>query len=207
MSETISVIVPVYNVQEYLPKCLDSVIGQTYENLEILLVNDGSTDESAEICDRYARMDGRIHVIHQENQGLAAARNAGLEAAAGMYIGFVDSDDWIDLDMYEFLYRLMHEYRADLAMCRLTEITNTESVDRSTGKLLVCDGLTAVKRIFKRESDYHIGYSVFNKLYKKSWWQNSGFQLAGSLKIFTLRRRLWFAAGNASTGIRLNTIT
>lgn len=175
MSETISVIIPVYNVQEYLRKCLDSVIGQTYDNLEILLVNDGSTDRSGEICDYYASRDSRIRVIHQQNGGLASARNTGMDAAKGAYIGFVDSDDWIDLDMYEFLYNLLHQHQADLSICRLKEITHAKLINRSTGQLLVCDGLSAVKRIFRRENDFHIGYSVFNKLYKKELLDNLRF--------------------------------
>ncbi|MDR3314701.1 MAG: glycosyltransferase, partial [Oscillospiraceae bacterium] len=90
----ISVIVPVYNVEPYLPKCLDSIVSQTYANLEIILVDDGSTDASGSICDAYAAKDERVRVIHQANGGVAAARNAGLDAAVGEYIQFVDSDDW-----------------------------------------------------------------------------------------------------------------
>ena len=167
MGEKISVIIPVYNVQEYLPKCLDSVIAQTYGNLEILLVNDGSTDQSGEICDRYAQKDSRIHVIHQDNKGLAAARNTGIEAAAGTYIGFVDSDDWIELDMYEFLYDLLHEHQADLAICRLREISSTNLTNYSTGQLLVCDGLTAFKKMILQAHTYPLNIGVVNKLYKK----------------------------------------
>lgn len=165
MEETISVIVPVYNVEAFLPKCLDSVTGQTYRNLEILLIDDGSTDSSGQICDQYARKDSRIRVIHQENQGLAAARNTGLDEAAGAYVAFVDSDDWIDRDMYEFLYRLMHEHGADLAICRLRRILSSSVVDGSTGELLVCDGLTAFEQMVR--GIYPLGIGVFNKLYKK----------------------------------------
>ena len=90
----ISIIVPVYNVEKYLEQCLDSIIGQTYKNLEIILVDDGSTDSSGAICDRYAEQDKRIRVIHRENGGVCAARNTALEAVTGDYIGFVDPDDW-----------------------------------------------------------------------------------------------------------------
>lgn len=98
---TISVIVPVYNVELYLRRCLDSVVNQTYRDLEILIIDDGSTDRSGEICDKYAEKDQRIRVFHTENRGLSAARNLGLENACGGYIGFVDGDDWIEPDMYE----------------------------------------------------------------------------------------------------------
>ena len=102
----ISVIVPVYNVEKYLRQCLDSIINQTYRNLEIILVDDGSTDSSGIICDEYAQIDARIKVIHKENGGLSSARNAGLDVctSGGDFIAFVDSDDWLEPDMYERLY-------------------------------------------------------------------------------------------------------
>ena len=97
----ISVIVPVYNVEQYLPRCVESILAQTYENLEILLVDDGAKDGSGAICDAYARQDERVKVIHKENGGLSSARNAGIDASTGEYLSFVDSDDWIEPDMYE----------------------------------------------------------------------------------------------------------
>lgn len=100
-SPLITVIVPVYNTAQYLPECIESIVNQTYRNLEIILVNDGSTDNSGDICDEYARKDERIRVIHKENGGQSSARNRGLEVAQGDYISFIDSDDWIDLDTYE----------------------------------------------------------------------------------------------------------
>ena len=99
----ISIIVPVYNVEEFLPKCIDSILAQTYENLEIILVEDGTKDNSGQICDAYAEKDSRIKVIHKENGGLSSARNAGMDVARGEYFGFVDSDDWIEPETYESL--------------------------------------------------------------------------------------------------------
>ena len=96
MNSLISIIVPVYNVEKYLNECIDSIIAQTYSNIEIILVNDGSTDASGKICDEYAEKDGRIKVIHQVNAGLSAARNAGMAVATGEYLYFVDSDDYVD---------------------------------------------------------------------------------------------------------------
>lgn len=110
----ISVIVPVYNVEEYLPRCLDSILAQTYENLEIILVDDGAKDRSGAICDEYAAKDPRIKVIHKENGGLSSARNAGLDMAEGTYIAFVDSDDWIEPEMYGHMLSLMDKYGAKL---------------------------------------------------------------------------------------------
>ena len=104
----LSVIVPVYNVEKYLVKCVESILKQTYSKLEVILVNDGSRDSSGTICDALAKTDSRIRVIHQENGGLSRARNVGMEAAVGEYITFVDSDDWIEADAYEHLMGLMH---------------------------------------------------------------------------------------------------
>lgn len=111
-------IIPVYNVEKYLHRCLDSVIAQTYQNLEIICVDDGSVDESGKICDQYAVRDARIKVIHQENQGLSAARNRGLDAAEGEYIAFVDSDDYILEDMYKKMLDKLLDYNVDLCVCQ-----------------------------------------------------------------------------------------
>lgn len=117
MQPTVSVIVPVYNVEKYLARCVDSITSQTYENLDIILVDDGSTDNSGRICGEYAKKDTRIRVIHQKNKGASAARNCGITAASGNYIGFIDSDDWIDKDMYELLVNTAIEHHADIVRC------------------------------------------------------------------------------------------
>ncbi|OUO45672.1 glycosyltransferase family 2 protein [Megasphaera sp. An286] len=113
----ISVIVPVYNVASYLKECIDSLLSQIFNDIEIILVDDGSTDESGYICDQYAQKDARIKVIHKRNGGLSDARNAGLDICRGEFIGFVDSDDYVDNDMYEILYRNAVKYKADISMC------------------------------------------------------------------------------------------
>lgn len=113
----LSVIIPVYNVSEYLRQCLDSVINQTFTDMEIILVNDGSTDNSAEICAEYKQKDSRIIFIEQENAGLAAARQAGLDIANGEYITFVDSDDWLELNMYETMLSAAYEDNVDIVFC------------------------------------------------------------------------------------------
>lgn len=122
MSPQISLIIPVYNVENYIIRCLESTIHQTYINLEIILVDDGSTDNSGKICDEYALSDKRITVIHQTNQGLSMARNNGIDVATGDYISFIDSDDWIEHDMYEFLYHNLIQYKADISMCKFKAI-------------------------------------------------------------------------------------
>ena len=113
----VSIIVPVYQVIDYVEECVESLLRQTYTNLEILLVDDGSTDGSGEICDEFARRDNRVSVIHQENQGLSAARNAGLDRAMGEYVAFVDSDDAVLPDFIETLYDMADRYQADIAAC------------------------------------------------------------------------------------------
>lgn len=115
--ELISVIIPVYGVERYLERCVDSVLAQTYTDLEIILVDDGSPDGCPALCDAYGAWDSRVRVLHQPNGGLSAARNAGLDAAGGVYIGFVDSDDYIAPDMYEKLYGALTESGADMSLC------------------------------------------------------------------------------------------
>ena len=122
----ISVIVPVYNVEKYIEKCVESIIAQTYTDLEIILVDDGSTDNSGKLCDLYASKDERIRVIHKENGGLSDARNVGIEQSTGEYLSFIDSDDYIHPQMMEILYRNMQEYGADLSMCDSLEVAENE---------------------------------------------------------------------------------
>lgn len=113
----ISIIVPVYNVKKYLLESVNSILNQTYDDLEIILVDDGSTDESGIICDNIAKRDMRVKVIHKENGGLSDARNVGISIAKGSYIGFVDSDDWIDVDMYETMLKRIEQTNADICVC------------------------------------------------------------------------------------------
>ena len=116
MQPLISIIVPVYKVEPYLRRCVDSILNQTYRNLEVILVDDGSPDNCGSICDAYAKQDSRVKVIHKENGGLSSARNAGLDVMSGAYVGFVDSDDWIEPHMYESLLKLMEKFDAQMAL-------------------------------------------------------------------------------------------
>lgn len=132
----ISVIVPIYKVEQYLPKCIDSIINQTYKNLEIILVDDGSPDNCGRICDEYAEKDDRIKVIHQENMGLPGARNSGMDIASGEYIAFVDSDDWLELDMYECLLKQIIENETDAAYCGFFIENETSEISTLPGKVI-----------------------------------------------------------------------
>ena len=118
----ISIIVPVYNVENYLKKCVYSILNQSYKNLEVILVNDGSTDNSGKICDELSREDSRIKVYHKDNGGLSDARNYGVAKANGEYVGFVDSDDYIDQYMYENLYKAIRKYNTQIAECGITRV-------------------------------------------------------------------------------------
>ena len=142
----ISVIVPIYNSEKYLQKCIDSIVNQTYKDLEIILVNDGSTDNSPKLCDEFAKNDKRIVVIHQENKGLSASRNAGLRRATGEYITFVDSDDYIEDDTYEKVFWAIENFNSDLVFFR------EKSVDE-TGKTIYINGETPSGKIFEITQD------------------------------------------------------
>lgn len=113
----ISIIVPVYQAEKYISKCIESIVNQAYKNLEIILIDDGSTDSSGEICDRYGERDKRIVVVHTPNKGVSAARNCGLDIATGDYITFVDSDDFLDLQMYSEMIQVAEKYSCDVVMC------------------------------------------------------------------------------------------
>ena len=161
----ISIIIPVYKVEKYLEKCIQSVINQTYENLQIILVDDGSPDNCGKICDEYAKKDHRIEVIHKSNGGLSDARNKGLEIAKGEYIGFVDSDDYIESDMYEVLYNLLKQYNVDVSICNFYTV--------SQGKIAIKNADNGIKEYNRIEIlkeillDNDIQSYAWNKLYKR----------------------------------------
>lgn len=163
----ISVIVPVYNAEKHLSRCIKSITSQTYEQLEILLINDGSTDNSAIICDEYQRLDKRIKVFNKSNGGVSSARNCGLENAVGEYIGFVDSDDWIDSNMYEILYLNLIEHCADISACEMYyDYDNSTLVNAKDGTIKV---LECKEEMYDAALNpiFFSGY-VCNKLFRKS---------------------------------------
>lgn len=143
-----SLIIPVYNAEKYLAKCLDSVKNQTYGDLEIILVNDGSTDRSGLICDEYCRNDDRFIVIHKENGGVSSARNMGLKKATGQHIGFVDPDDWIEPNMFERLYQLLADNQVDILICGyFKESFNSTSHNKIMEQIIKLDGKKALNSI------------------------------------------------------------
>ena len=128
MEKLISIIIPIYNVEKYLKKCIESVINQTYKNIEIILINDGSTDGSGKICDEYAIKDKRIKVSHNENGGVAVARNKGIKMSTGDYIVFVDSDDFISNEYCEKMLEAVLRNNADIAICKLHDFLDGEKI-------------------------------------------------------------------------------
>ena len=165
--DLISVIIPVYNVEKYLIRCVDSVVNQTYKNLEIILVNDGSTDSSGILCDKLAKNDARIKVIHKENGGLSDARNIGQQESKGVYIIFVDSDDYVHVDMINSLYEQITNENADVSICGVMNVyLNSQNPQCADTELY----FTCEKKEFLKE--YLIGEripgSICNKLLKRS---------------------------------------
>ena len=147
---TVSVIIPVYNVAPYLDACLESVCSQTYDKLEIILVDDGSKDESSRLCDNWRERDPRIRVIHQENAGVSCARNKGLDVCTGELICFVDSDDWLDLRMIEKLVRCLQENDADAAMCGFVDYPHGAPVEKGLFPVPPCDFTGTVYQMIRR---------------------------------------------------------
>lgn len=160
----LSIIVPVYKVEKYLHKCIDSILNQTFRDFELILIDDGSPDNCGAICDEYAAKDGRIKVIHQENAGVSAARNAGLDIATGTYLGFVDSDDWIEPEMYEKLVDAIRENNRDVAICGVSYVHENSERDY--------DGFVAEQELTQEDLITELfgkpgilGTGIWNKIY------------------------------------------
>lgn len=168
----ISIIVPVYNVEQYLESCINSIINQTYKNLEIILVDDGSKDNCAAICDKYEEKDDRIIVIHQKNKGLSGARNAGLDIAKGKYIGFVDSDDSIEPNMFEVLLNNLLKYGAHMSICGrkiVDELGNVVEKNYKRCEEIVLDGKSAIVELNTHKS---FDMAAWDKLYDRNLWND-----------------------------------
>ena len=174
MKPLVSIIIPVYQVEKYLDKCVASVVNQTYTNLEIILIDDGSPDNCPAICDKWKSRDPRITVIHQQNGGLSVARNKGLKLASGEFIGFVDSDDWIEPEMYKILLTALLETEADIAFCKFQSETESTKAVRSKQA-------SNERKIYSRKEALemqlrgHIASAVWNKIYRRNILSNISF--------------------------------
>lgn len=192
----ISIIVPVYNVEKHLNKCVDSILCQTFKDFELILVDDGSTDTSGKICDEYIKKDDRIKVIHQKNSGLSSARNAGIEASCGEFLGFIDSDDYVEDDMYQVLYDDIFSSGADISLCGLYDvygekcIKNKHSIDRC-----VLDSKTAFKLVLESKL---ISVSAVNKLYRKHLFEKMRYPVGKTYEDAFLTPILLFNSNKVS---------
>lgn len=172
-NDLISVIVPVYNVEKYLENCVDSIIKQTYKNIEIILVDDGSSDNSGNLCDNFMENDSRIKVYHKKNGGLSDARNYGIKKANGSYITFIDSDDTIDNDYIEYLFSLIEKYHVDLSICTYSVITDDKKISYIDEDIEVkLDKITALKELL---CENKFSVSACAKIYKKELFYNIEF--------------------------------
>ncbi|MBQ3113785.1 MAG: glycosyltransferase family 2 protein [Phascolarctobacterium sp.] len=168
----LSIIVPVYKVEPYIHKCVNSILNQTYTDFELILVDDGSPDNCGKICDEYAQKDKRVRVIHKENGGVSSARNLGIDEAKGEYISFIDPDDWIDLDMYENLFSFIDNEKLDIVCFEVYEVKGSKcSANFRFNEDKVMDGKTALKNILVDIIDN----SPCNKVYKKTVWEGIRF--------------------------------
>ena len=166
-NDLISVIVPVYNMEQYMERCVNSIINQTYHNLEIILVDDGSTDHSTAMCDEYALRDERIKVVHKPNGGLSDARNAGLAVVSGNYVGYVDSDDWIEPQMYEKMYAACVENNAQVAVCRYAKAYQDRIERGGNGRITAFDR-EGILKVYLSDTDEYVVYnSVWSKLFAR----------------------------------------
>ena len=168
----ISIIVPVYNVEKYLEKCIDSILNQSFRDFELILVDDGSTDNSGYVCDRYKDQDNRIIVIHKENGGVSSARNRGLDIARGDFIGFMDSDDFIHKDMYKILYDNLIKNEADLAICKAQNVYQDETIKLNNivedFPVKVLTSKDALKKLYNIRTTF---VYAWNKLYKRELFE------------------------------------
>jgi len=188
----ISVIVPVYKVEPYLRKCLDSIINQTYKNLQIILVDDGSPDNCGRICDEYAAKDKRIAVLHQENKGVSAARNAGLALADGEYLGFVDSDDWIEPDMYAYLLNNLRGYGADIAVCGRLECYKKKKIFKGWQNIKLLNKERAMEKLLQSDTMNNL---LWDKLWRKELFAGVTFPEGRTFEDIAVMHRL-FAKSN-----------
>lgn len=196
-SEKISVIVPIYKVEAYLPKCVDSIRNQTYRNLEIILVDDGSPDGCGALCEEYARADSRIQVIHKPNGGLSSARNAGLDIASGDWIAFVDSDDWIEPDTYEAMLSSAKRHEVPL-VCAGRYDVDEQTMERTRGlcpeREETVSGEEMVSRIFRWNQ---MDSSVCDKLFAAHLWKEIRFPQGKVVEDVPTTYRIVLLAGKA----------
>ena len=172
----ISVIVPVYRVEEYLERCVKSILSQTYKNLEVILVDDGSPDQCPAICDACAEKDARVKVIHQENKGLSGARNAGIDAASGEYLAFVDSDDYVSPHFIEELYQLLQDTGCAIGQCRFSYVNGDGLVEEGDSAFCIYRGESLMEQLYGPEEKATCFVVAWNKLYRAELFKETGIR-------------------------------
>ncbi len=172
----ISVIVPVYRVEEYLERCVKSILSQTYKNLEVILVDDGSPDQCPAICDACAEKDARVKVIHQENKGLSGARNAGIDAASGEYLAFVDSDDYVSPHFIEELYQLLQDTGCAIGQCRFSYVKGDGLVEEGDSAFCIYRGESLMEQLYGPEEKATCFVVAWNKLYRAELFKETGIR-------------------------------
>ena len=172
----ISVIVPVYRVEKYLERCVKSILSQTYKHLEVILVDDGSPDQCPAICDACAEKDARVKVIHQENKGLSGARNAGIDAASGEYLAFVDSDDYVSPHFIEELYQLLQDTGCAIGQCRFSYVKGDGLVEEGDSAFCIYRGESLMEQLYGPEEKATCFVVAWNKLYRAELFKETGIR-------------------------------
>lgn len=198
----LSIIVPIYNVEKYLSRCIESILNQTFKDFELILVNDGSTDNCKEICEKYKRMDSRIIVANKKNGGLSSARNLGIDISKGDYIGFVDSDDFIDVHMYEILLNTINAYDSDIVICdyyKVNEydIKKYEKMKSNNKDIKVenINNIDVIERIITRDIKIVVAW---NKIYKRSLFDNLRYKEGVICEDEFLAHRIFYKCNKVS---------
>lgn len=198
MNPKISIIIPIYNVDKYLEKCLDSILNQTFKDFEVILVNDGSTDNSDIIIDRYSKLDNRLKAIHQKNGGVSHARNVGVKASKGEYIGFVDPDDWIYEDMFMNLYEVAISTNSDIVVCRHYRQVDGQIInkDEESEYIKEMNNKDGMKELFKGQL---YRFALWNKLFIRHLFDEIEFpegriheDLSTTYKLFSKARKITY---------------
>ncbi len=196
MEIKISIIVPIFNTERFIVKCIRSILNQTLVDFELILVNDGSTDKSGEICDEFAKKDQRIRVIHKRNGGVSSARNVGLNIARGKYIGFVDSDDYVKKDMYEILYNAITLNVADIVVCDFWELDEVGGQRLNTieniYKVQKLNNIESLNQMYLNKSMYIRNVVPWNKLYKRNLFDNIQYEIGNIYDDETVVHKLFY---------------
>ena len=182
MKELISVMIPAYNAEKYIGECLESLKNQTYENIEVVIVNDGSKDQTQSICEKYVSEDNRFRLINQENGGEGAARNRGLQESKGKYLCFVDADDHVYPEFVENMHKMQQEYQAGMVICGFTELKGDQVINETSGEIEVMNQEDAMEKLLREDS--FKGY-VWNKMFDMDIIRAQNLQFNVSLAVWT----------------------